>query len=47
MPFKSVKYVYCVESNKKYINIFWELLNKVRENITSQIKLIFDKLKCA
>ena len=36
-----------MESNKKYINIFWELLDKVREDIISQIKLIFNKLEYA
>ena len=34
-----------MESNKKYINIFWELLNKVREDTISQIKLTFNKLE--
>ena len=42
---KSVKYAHCVESNKKYINISWELLNKVHKDIISQIKLIFNELE--
>ena len=33
--------------NKKYINISWELLNKIYKDTASQIKLIFNKLKCA
>ena len=47
ISFKSVKCAHCVEFNKKYINIFWELLDKVYKDIASQIKLIFNKLECA
>ena len=32
IPSKFIKCAHCVEFNKKYINIFWELLDKICKN---------------
>ena len=45
MPLKLIKYTFYAKLNKKYINIFWESFDRVRNNISFYLKSALDELE--
>ena len=42
---KDTKYSECSKNNKKYIDVFWDFLDYIRDNIYRKLNAVLDNLK--
>ena len=45
MAIKGVKYLKYNKNNKRYVNVFWDFLNYIKDNICGKLDIVLDHLE--